>query len=101
MIAPNKVICEFNNSLQVIRIVLFQEEQKFRFNGGLVIIFFLVFDNFNCDGFASLVVLTFNDISKGTFTNYFVILISITDLITLGKPVIPFIIVKAIVNKSL
>lgn len=100
MISKYKVIPKLDNSFNVVWITFFQKKKEFCFDCCLVVIFLLVFDKLDSNEFFMLMIHAFNDLAKGTFTYDFDKLISIGNMVIFLNPIVSFLIIKSIINKS-
>jgi len=100
MVAPNEVVCEFDDALVILRIVLLEQKQKFRFDRRLIVVLLLVFDDLDCDLLLRLVVQAANHITESTLAYYLFNFVAVADLITALKSVVALIIVETVVYKS-
>jgi hypothetical protein len=100
MVAPNEVVCELDDALVILRIVLLEQKQKFRFDRRLIVVLLLVLDDLDCDLLLRLVVQTANHITEGTLAYYLFNFVAVADLITALKSVVALIIVKTVVYES-
>lgn len=100
MVAPDEVVCELDNALVILRIVLLEQKQKFRFDRRLIVVLLLILDDLYCDLLLRLVVQTANHITESTLANYLFNFVAVADLITALKSVVALIIVKTVVYES-
>lgn len=100
MVAPDEVVCELDNALVILRVVLLEQKQKFRFDRRLIVVFLLILNDLDCDLLLRLVVQAANHITEGTLADYLFNLIAVADLITALKSVVALIIVEAVVDES-
>jgi len=100
MVAPNEVVCEFDDALVILRIVLLEQKQKFRFDRRLIVVLLLVLDDFDCDLLLRLVVQAANHITESTLAYYLFNFVAVADLVPALKSVVALIIVKTVVYES-
>ena len=100
MVAPNKVVCELDDALVILRIVLLEQKQKFRFDRRLIVVLLLVLNDLDCDLLLRLVVQAADNITEGTLAYYLFNFVAVADLITALKSVVALIIVKTVVYES-
>lgn len=100
MVAPNEVVCEFDDALVILRIVLLEQKQKLRFDRRLIVVLLLILDDLDCDLLFRLVVQAANHITEGTLAYYLFNFVAVADLITALKSVVALIIVKTVVYES-
>lgn len=100
MVAPDEVVCELDNALVILRVVLLEQKQKFRFDRRLIVVFLLILNDLDCDLLLRLVVQAANHITEGTLADYLFNFIAVADLITALKSVVALIIVEAVVDES-
>ena len=100
MVAPNEVVCELDDALVILRIVLLEQKQKFRFDRRLIVVLFLVLDDLDCDLLLRLVVQTANHITESTLAYYLFNFVAVADLIPALKSVVALIIVETVVYES-
>jgi hypothetical protein len=100
MVAPNEVVCELDDALVILRIVLLEQKQKFRFDRRLIVVLLLILNDLYCDLLLRLVVQTANHITESTLAYYLFNFVAVADLITALKSVVALIIVKTVVYES-
>jgi len=99
MVSENKVISQFNNSLDVVWIVLFKQQEQLGLNCSLVIIFFLVLHQLYGNQLFMFMIQAFDDLPKCSFTDDLYELESIGNVISLLYAVISLFVVEAVVDK--
>jgi hypothetical protein len=98
MVPPYKVVLEFDNALNVVRVVLLKKKQKLGFNGRLVIIFFLILNQF--DGYicVCLVIVAFDHLTECSLADEFDDAEAVGDLVSSHDSVVSFLIIKSVIN---
>ena len=81
VVAPNEIVLQLDDSLNIIRVVFLEQKKQLCFNCCLVIILFLVFYHFDCHMLARLVVFAFQHLAESPFSDQFVKLEAVADLI--------------------
>ena len=100
MVSENKVISQFNNSLDVVWIVLLKQQEQLGLNCSLVIIFFLVLHQLYGNQLFMFMIQAFDDLPKCSFTDDLYELESIGNMISLLYAVISLFVVEAVVDES-
>lgn len=101
VVSEDEVVPELDHSLNVVGVALLEEEKKFGLDGGLIIIFFLVFNELDGDQLFVLVVQALDDLSKGTLADDLNQLEPEGYVVSFLYTIIAFLVVEAIVDKPL
>ena len=101
MVSENKVVTELDYSFNIVRITLLQKKEQLGLNCSLVVVFLLILDEFNSHQLFILVVKTFNNLSKSSFSYNFNELESESNMVSLLNTIVAFFVIESVVDQSL
>lgn len=100
MVSEYKIVSQLHHSFNVVWITFLEEQQKLGFNCCLVVVLFLVFDEFDCNKLFVLVVHALDYLSESTLANHFDELVSKSDVVILLNSVVSFFIVESVIYQT-
>ena len=100
MISKYEVVSKLDHSFYIVWVMLFEKEKKFGFDSSLIVVFFLVLYQLDCDKLLVFVIKALDYLSECTFSNDFNKLESVCNMITFLHPIVPLFIIKTIIDKS-
>jgi len=100
MVSENKVVTELDYSFNIVRITLLQKKEQLGLNCSLVVVFLLILDEFNSHQLFILVVKTFNNLSKSSFSYNFNELESESNMVSLLNTIVAFFVIESVVDQS-
>ena len=101
MVSENKVISQFNNSLDVVWIVLLKQQEQLGLNCSLVIIFFLVLHQLYGNQLFMFMIQAFNYLTKSSLSNDFDKLVSVANVVPFLYLIVSLLIIKTIIHEPL
>ena len=93
MLSKDHIVLQVHHVHDILRIILFQKLQNFKFNSCLVHVFLLVLDHFQCNLTACLVVNTLKSCAEWSLSQEFYDLVSVAYMIILRVLIIAILII--------
>ena len=101
MVSEYKVVSQLNHSFDVVRIAFLEKEEELCFDCCLVVVLLLVLYKLDGNQLLMLVVHALDDLSESSLSNHLNELVSVSNMVLLLYPVVPFVIVITIINQPL
>ena len=93
MLSEYHIVFHVNDIHSIIRVILFQELQDLKLNSCLIVIFLLIFNNFQCNDLLPFMIEAFNRLSERTLPQKLLNFIPVSDLVSRNNFIVTLVII--------